>query len=443
MANLLEICDTGIKEAAKRGASETEVYAASIKVIEVNLEKNDIQLATSQISDGIGIRVFKNKSLGFASITDLKDIKKASEIAVELAKCSPWDKYNELPEPVALPQVEKIYDPKVRNFSIDNALKHAVTMLEEAKNYDSRVTIDRGSFVALVNQHAIMNSKGVQAKEISSSFQYMIMGMAVAGKEVSSFTYEFDVTRFLDEVDVKKVARGFARKAIESLGAGKGKSFKGTVLLSPECVTDLLAASILSSVNARVIQKGMSRWAGKIGQQVASKILTVEDNGLLPGGLGTAAFDREGMPHKPLTIISDGTLQSYMYNTYTALKDNRNTTGHAAGGTKKVPAIGPTNFDIKAGDVTTEQLIENMKQGVIVNRFAGFPNAVTGEFSGVVKGGWLIENGKRVKPICETLIQGNIYNLLTQISGISKERKRVSNFLLPWICIANVNITAG
>jgi len=261
--------------------------------------------------------------------------------------------------------------------------------------------------------------------------------------QVSSFAYEFDGVRFVDEIDTQKCANDLARKVIDSLGATKGESFKGQVVLSPESVGSLIASAILFSVNANNVQKGMSRWRGKLGTQVASSSLTVEDNGLIPGGLGSSAFDREGLPHSPLTIIEQGKLNAYMYNTYSALKEKRSSTGHASGSTSSVPDIGPTNFTIKQGKISKDNLIKDVKQGILVTRFSGFPSPVTGEFSGVVKGGWLIKNGKLTVPLCETLIQGNIYDLLPKISAISKERQKVMTFLFPWILIDDVSVTTG
>ncbi|MDI6840142.1 MAG: TldD/PmbA family protein [bacterium] len=440
---LIEICEQGLKEAIKLGASEVEIYAASSKHIEVTIEKNDIQIAKSQIEDGVGIRVFKDKRLGFASLNDFSEIKEGCKRAVELAKASPKDEYNKLPEPVEIKKVDKIYDPDSEDFGVKQALEHGICMLNEARNYDQRITVDNGSFTANIAHRAVANSNGVRVNERTSSFVYYIVGMAVDGENVSSFEYEFDGVRFVNQIDTRIVAQEMAKNVVNSIGAGKGESFKGSVILSPNSVGELIVGPMLFALNANNVQKGMSKWVGKIGKKVGTSNLIVEDNGVIPGGLGSSAFDREGMPHYPLTMIKNGELISYMYNTYTATKEHRTTTGHASGSTAQIPGIGPTNFIIKEGTITKDKLIRGVRQGVIVTRFSGFPNPVTGEFSGAVKGGWLIKHGEPVKPLCETLIHGNIYDLLTQISGISIERKKVLNYILPWICIDGVSVTAG
>jgi PmbA protein len=440
---LLDICDNALKEALDLGADEAEIYVLSSKRIEVVIEKNDVQLARSQTEKKVGIRVFKNKGLGFASVSDVDSVKEGCRRAVELAGVSPRDEYSKLPSPVESDNVPGLYDPESRKFTVKEALKHGISMLREARDYDPRITVERGAFNSSISDEAIVNSKGISREETSSIFMQYIMGMAIDKDQVSSFNYEFDGVRFIDEIDPEKCARDFARKVVDSLGASKGKSFKGKIILSPESVAALIGHPVIFSVNANNVQKGMSQWSGKCGTTVASPLLTVVDNGAIPGGLGSSSFDREGVPHSPLSIIENGKLCSYMYNTYTAGKENRETTGHSAGGASQVPGIGPTNFTIDGGEVSRDELIKGVDRGILVTRFSGFPNPLTGDFSGVAKGGWLIENGELVTPLKETLIHGNMYDSLNRIFAISKEQKKVMTYVLPWVGIDGVSVTAG
>jgi len=269
------------------------------------------------------------------------------------------------------------------------------------------------------------------------------MGWAADDEEVSSFDYQFGGKRFINDIDVKTIAKYFAKNVIGSLGAEKGESFVGTVILSPNSVFELLIFPLLFSINSNNVQKKMSKFKGKIGEKIASNLLTIKDNGILPHGLGSSSFDREGVPHKPINIIENGKLISYMYNAYTANKEGRLSTGHASGGARTVPGIGPTNFIIKSGNVNYKDMISNIDRGIIVTRFSGNTNPVSGDFSGVVKGGYLIKNGKIIKPLIETLIAGNIFEALNKITAISKETKWVNSSILPYLVIEDVNITSG
>ncbi len=442
---LLPICDKVLEKAIDIGGDEVEIYSSSIKRIEVFFEKNDLQIARSQIEDGFGVRIFKNKGLGFSSVNSFEEekITEAIENCYILAKSSPKDEFNQLPKPQKITEVKGIYDPYSKSFDTSKALESGLMLVNSAKNFDSRVTVDSASFEAIIGSRAIINSNGIRIQEPSSLFNYYIMGMAVDGEEVSSFDYQFDGKRFINEIDVKTVALEFAKNVIGSLGAERGESFVGNVILSPNSVFELLIPSLLFSINANNVQKNMSKLSGKIGERVASSLLTITDNGTLQHGLGSSSFDREGIPHKPISIIEKGKLISFMYNTYTANKEGRLSTGHASGGARTVPGIGPTNFIIKSGNVNYEDMISNIDRGIIVTRFSGNTNPVSGDFSGVVKGGYLIKNGKIIKPIIETLIAGNIFEALPKICAISKETKWVYSINLPYIAIEDVHITSG
>ncbi|MCX8169965.1 MAG: TldD/PmbA family protein, partial [Candidatus Methanomethyliaceae archaeon] len=316
--SLLEICERGIKKAINFGSDETEIYVESLKNIEVVIEKNDIQFGKSQIETAIGIRAFKNKGLGFASVSDFMSLEDGIKRAIELASASPPDKYNKLPTPVKLKEIPNLYDHQSKEFSVQQALEYAISMLNNAKNYDHRISVESGKFNAQISTRAIMNSNGIVGEETSSFFTYQIMGMAIDDNgAVSSLEYEFDGVRFISDIDTTKCALEFARKAINSLGARKSNNFKGKVLFSPTAVLELITLPIIYSINANNVQKGTSRWRDKINTPIASPLLTIEDNGILIGGLGSSSFDREGLPHSPITIIENGVLLSYLYNTYT------------------------------------------------------------------------------------------------------------------------------
>jgi len=447
---LLELGEFAVKKALDLGADEAEAFLVQGRELTVKAENNEIKLATSHSKGGLGLRVFTGKALGFASVNILDEgkIDEATRAAVSLSRTSPRDEHNLLPEPEPLVEVPGLYDEQAEGFELDRAISQVEEMLETAKGYDPRVTVDMALFNATIEQRAVVSSKGIEAEEQGSLFTYFIFGMARDGEEVSSFNYRFDSTRKVEEIDVEGMARKFADHVVASLGAGKGESFTGTVVLSPNAVHELLMGPIVWAINANNVQKGMSKWAGMIGKQVASSLFTLEDNGLMEGGAGSRAFDREGLPPEPLTIIEEGALRSFLYNSYTARKEGRSSTGHASGGTREVPGIGPTNLIIRPGDVSKDDLISEVKRGVLVTRFSGFPKPMSGDFSGVVKGGFLIEDGKLTRPLVETLISGNIFELLPKVSGVSRETERIGfpseiALVAPYIRLEEVSITGS
>ncbi len=445
MLDVLDACQYAVKKALELGATEAEGFAAGGKEINVSIERNEIKMGKSQELSGIGVRVILDHSLGFASVNDLTkaEIAMTAENAVGLAKRAPPLKFNELPGVKPVSKVEGLYDPRSKDFTMDDALENATRLLKTAKDYDPRVTVDGGYFSADIGRSAVANSTGVEVSEEACAFTHVIIGMAVEGDDVSSFDYRFNGTRRVDEIEVETSARTLAETVVNSLGAKKTESFKGAVILNPNTVVDLLAPVIVFSTNSNSVQKGMSRFAGRIDDKVASEDLTVRDDGLIPGGLGSSSFDREGLPHRPLPIIEKGVLKNFLYNTLTAKKEEWESTGHASGGISGPPRIATTNLMIEPGDADIDSLIGETTKGVIISRFSGVPDPISGDFSGAVKGGYLVENGEKASPIKETLVAGNVFELLNEISGISKETERIMSFIAPWVRLENVSVTSA
>lgn len=443
--DLLECGELAVKSALKLGADEAEAFLTRGREIDVKAEANELKLATSHAKDGIGIRVFSNRGLGFASVNSLneQEIKEAVRAAVSLSKASPHDEHNVLPGPEAVEPIQGLYDGHSEKLGLDDAISRIEEMLAAARDHDSRVTVDSAVFNATIGRRAIVNSRGIKAEEQGSLLSYFIMGMARDGEEVSSFNYRFDATRKVSELNVRKTALDFAGSVVASLGARKGESFVGTVILSPSAVLEFMIQPVLWALNANNVQKGMSRWAGMIDKEVVSQALTIEDNGRLEGGVGSESFDREGLPHTRSKLIEDGILRTYLHNSYTARKDGRHSTGHASGGTRTVPGIGPTNLLIEPGETGKDDLIGGVKRGILVTRFSGFPEPVSGDISGAVKGGFLIEDGKLTQPLVETMISGNLFELLARVSGLSSETERIETLVSPHIRIEDVSITGG
>ncbi|MBI2184061.1 MAG: TldD/PmbA family protein [Thaumarchaeota archaeon] len=442
---LADACSRAVRLALKAGADEAEAFTSLSRETDIYIESNDVKMGKAHRKGGIGIRLFKNKALGFASVNSFQKtrVEEAVDKAIKIASSSVSDPHNHLPEPGKATKLRGLYDCEAETFTASDALNRCLEMLRAAKSLDPRVTVDSGTFTSAVEEHCVFNSLGVNLEEKVSVFAWTIMGMAVDGADVSSFDVQVGSSHFASKVSTAGAGESLARNVVASLGAKKVEGFTGPILLSPEAVQDLLVSALIHSSNSNNVQKGVSRFAGKAGQQVSSSLLTFLDDGTLVEGLAAGSFDREGVPHKSLTVIEEGILKSYLYNTYTASKEERESTGHAAGDTRASPTVGPSNIIIKEGDKSTAQLLGEITRGILVTRFSGNVNPVSGDFSGVVKGGRLITSGELRSPVKETLIAGNLYQALNKISGVSKERKMIFNYLLPYMRVEDVSVTSS
>jgi len=435
-----------IKEAEAQGADEAEAYAASTAESEVFVENNDIKQAKTQQLASMGIRVILNGSLGFYSMNRLtKDsIKNAVSMAIKIARASPKDRYNSLPgSSKKVPTLRGVYDKAAESFGASDAAVIAAEMLESAKSYDSRVSVDGANFSAARGTHILANSRGTKLAEKLSTFSWTIMGMAIENGDVSSFDFQSGVSHSVKGIDVRETAREFAETVIGSLGPRKIESFRGEMLLTPSAANELVQEVISHSINSDAVQKKSSHFAQKLGKKVSTELLTIEDDGTNIEGLAASSFDREGVAHRRNIVIEKGVLKRFLYNTYTARKAGVRTTGNAGGSTGSPPSVSTSNFIVKEGKSNLHTLVSEMKKGILVSRFSGNVNPINGDFSGVVKGGKLVEGGTIRSAVKEVMVAGNVFEALKNLSGISKERKVIFDSILPYMRFDNLSFTGG
>jgi PmbA protein len=452
------IAEKALNYAEKTGADAAEVYVLTQKGVLVHIEQGIISNESAQEISGIGVRVLKDHAIGFSHIDKLEEKKvyQTIENAYHIAKASVPDPANRLPLQKPLPRVSGVFDKKVAHLQVEDVVHLTKTLLEAALNHDPRVRADMGGIEARVEKEALVNTEGVNAVEERTFLGVFLWGLARENDTVTSSTEDYGYSHQLD-LSVEKIGTSFAEKAIRQFGAKKTGSFEGSVILDFSAAAELVVAPLAFGVRGDNIQRNASPLKGKLGNELAVRQLNVVDDGVIDGGMMTKAFDDEGNPRKRTPILEKGVLKSFLFDAYTSRREGVESTGNAS--RRRVglffapslpfespPELLPSNFIIQAGHQTKEHLIEEVEKGIFVGRFSGNTEASNGNFSGAVKQGFLIENGEIKHPLVGTMISGNSYKLLKNISGMSKEHKvneswRVPSIQNPIIRVENVNIT--
>jgi PmbA protein len=440
---LLDLCARGVELAQRAGAEHAEVYAHHRDESEVGLQKNDLDLVKRSRETSYGVRVLWQGRLGFATSNNPADAADAAAAAVGLARISPPDPGNDLPDggPVDAPDA---VDPALLEVEPAALARRAMDWLQRVRGADRRITIDTAGLSIESATRAIVSSKGVRAAWRSAAASSSLFGMAVDGDEVGSFYYDGGCVRRLAELDadLEAVADRFVRHATGALGAGAGASFRGTILVPPEAVHDLVLGDLVGALGADAVRQGRSAFADQLDAPIAVPGFTLEEGGAGLPGFALSPFDREGQPRRARPLVQGGVLRSFLYDSYEARAAGRPTTGDAQGGATSLPAPAAGCLSLSAGPDALADLLR-AERAVVVTRFSGSTNAVSGDFSGVVKGGFLIEGGER-RPIRETTLSGNLWTCLRQISGISRERLVLAGTTaVPWLRIEGVSVTAG
>ncbi|MEA4884208.1 MAG: TldD/PmbA family protein [Clostridia bacterium] len=458
----LGLCQRLVERALAMGADGAEVFYRKARTLEAVFEKNDLQVPKGDAYEGIGIRVTRTggsgasgtgrahcargangAKQGFAATNILSDeaLDDSLRAAMAIAEASPEDPNVWLPQPSPVYAVPGLCDDSAYGITLRDALEQGRAFVDSARGYDPRVTVDSASYSVELAEKAIASSTGIGLSERRTTFSCVGMGFAVDGESMSSFDLEVAASCRKDGIDPAAAGRRLGEKVVASLGASTAPGFKGSVIITPYAAMDLIIEPVLFSVNAENVQGGRSRWKGMLGSVVASPLLSIVDDPGMPGGVSSTSFDREGTPPRALEIVKDGVLGSYLHNCRTARKDGVASNGHAAGGDENLPEVGPTNVIIASGRTPLSDMIRNCSKALIVNRFSGNVDPVSGDFSGVVKGGQYIAAGAVVCPVKEAMIAGNIYELLKQVVDLSKETLAIAEFTVPYIQLDGCSVT--
>ncbi|RLI06724.1 hypothetical protein DRO22_00225 [Candidatus Bathyarchaeota archaeon] len=448
MIGLIEAAEYAVKECERLGADEAEGFTQKQRTVEIVLERGEIQNERTKTQQGIGIRVIKDKKLGFAFASTLNQqvVQETCRDAFKLAGVSPENPdWVSLPPPRKIPPVpEGLYDDELASLTPDEVLGMVIGGYEAVKGVDPRVSIDDGKLSIFSTEVAISNSHRISLEGKGTAASFFLVCVAKEGGETSSFAYEYEVSRTLRGFSTEKVGELAAKKALMSLGARRVEPFRGEVLLSPDVAAEVLFGPVVSSVNADNVQRGRSLWADMIGENVSNRNLTVSDDGLLPYGLGSSPFDAEGVPSQKTLLIDNGILRNFLYDSYTANKADTESTGNAARNSySSLPSISISNLLIEPGTKSFDDLVSEIDRGIIINRFSGSVRVESGEFSGVAKQASYVENGEVKFPLKETMISGNAFDSLRKIVEIGRDRRAtMTSVYTPPILVKDINIVS-
>ena len=407
----------------KPEAADVFLRSSASTTIEVKDQKVDAFERARDI--GAGLRVLVNGRLGFAFTTDLSDpaLRQLAHAAVTNALNVEPDPFQTIPRrPAHDYQSRSIFDPELASLSEQEKIERVMAMERGAFAVDPRIKrIRKASAGFSESETLIMNTHGAQVSYRSTAASSSIEVVA-EDKGESQAGSDFDVSRFYRRLKIEAVGRRAAHKALDLLGARHIGSVRAAVVLEAEVAQDFLGM-MAGGFSAESVQKKRSLFMGRIDHEVVSPLITVMDDGLLEGGLGTAPSDDEGVPTVQKRVIDRGRLALFLHNTYTANKDKTVSTGNGMrGGFKGIPGVGVTNLFIEPGKASFEELVSSLDRGLLVTEVMGMhtANPISGDFSVGATGFW-IEKGKKAYPVREITIAGNILELMKHVDAVGAD----------------------
>lgn len=440
--------DVAIADAIKRLEGENvdsfEVVGLAKNSLTIEAKRQMVDQFNRTSSRGIAIRAILKGSMGFSSTTDLspKAVSKAVTQALDSLKItSPSD------EAVIAAPVDQSsgFAEKVgRSFaeiSDEEKIKVALQLEGETIAADSRIDRVRSPrYEEYVWQYTVTNSEGIQA---SSKRGLVVCEVrAIASDEGNTESaYDFLYSPRFEDLDVKRVAKNAASRAIAKLG---GKGMESASL--PVVFDNRAAASILGLVApsffADNVQRGKSVIADKKFQKLYSDLVTITDDGILPGGYSSFPFDGEGIPSQKTTMVRSGKHVSWLYDSARAKKDGVVSTGNCRRASlTTLPAIGITNCYLEKGRMGRSDMIAGVDRGVLITGLMGLhtANAVSGDFS-LGAEGFLIEDGRVGGPIRGVTIAGNVHDLFSRVDAVADDLEFFGSFGSPSMLVGRLMI---
>ena len=422
-----ELINRTLSAAMSTGGEFAEVFVEDKRSSSAVFDDGRVEELTSGRDRGAGIRVVVGDTTGFAHTADLTEagLRSAAEAAAAAARgggggaktvaVSKSDVARG--EPARIPPEDVAKATKVGLLTLANeaARSEGAAISQVSARYgDSRRRI------------LVANSDGLLAEDDQVRTLFSVSCVAAGdtglqtGRESTGRTVGFEL---FDETDVEDMGRRAAQRAITKLAARPAPSGAIPVVVGPGGGGVLFHEACGHGLEADLIAKGASVFANRIGDQVASPLVTLIDDGTMAGEWGHFAIDDEGRPAAHNVLIQDGVLTDYMWDHLRSRKEGRPSSGNGRRQSyQHLPMVRMTNTYITAGQDDPAEIIAGTDNGVYVAQLGGGQvNTATGDFVFGMTEAYLIENGEITEPIREGNLIGNGPEVLTRIDMLGDD----------------------
>jgi PmbA protein len=436
-----DLCRAAVEAAT--GDEQVEAFAEERTTTEVEALRGEVEGLSFAESRGVGVRVISGGRLGFAYAADptLDEVRETVARARENAALASEDPFNALPEARSFETLDGLYSESLAAMSTKEKVPIALGMERLATSTDPRVTKTEAiQYGDVVGRVAISSTSGVSAEDRGTGCWCVAVTLAEQDGDTQT-GFSFKVGHRLEELEPDAVAREAVERAARLLGAAKPETARVPAVLDPVAASAFLGV-LSGGLSAEAVQKQRSLFASLVSEQVASDALTLVDDGRLLAGPAAAPFDGEGVPTGRTELISNGVLNGFLHNTYTALRGDTSSTGNASRGYRSTPGVGTTNLFVEPGDASFDELLRRAEGGVLIQDVTGVhsgANPISGEFS-VGATGLRIADGALGEPVREMTVASTIPEMLRGIQAVGDTIRWFSTVGTPPILIAEVTL---
>lgn len=415
-----------LDEALRRGGDLAELYLEDRTSLSLNLDDSRLEEAVQGNDRGAGIRVFYGPTAAYAYTDDLElesllATAKAAASAAKSSNQSPVLDFTRAQSPLDFP-VAKPFDTLPVSEKAD--LLHRVDQV--VRGYDARINQVQASYSEYRRRVWVFNSAGLWAEDDRNIIELRVTVTARQGEIIQQATAGIGGQMGLELLDLRdpiSEARDVAQSAVRMLDARPSPAGEMPVVMDHGWGGVLFHEACGHSLEADFINRGSSIFVGKLGEKVASPLITLYDDATFPGRRGSFRFDDDGTPSEKTVLIEKGMLRNYMWDLAEARRAGTHSTGNGRRQSFRFLSLPRmTNTYIAAGESDPQEIIRSVQKGLYVKRLGGGQADVTkGDFVFSVTEGYLIEDGKITAPVRGATLVGNGLKVLAEIDMVGSD----------------------
>ncbi len=426
-----------ILRSAQKVAEQAEVFWISSGETPVHFEANKLKQVQTKENTSVALRIFKEGKVGFSAASGphpslslegegRNEVETLLDMAVETSQFGNPANFT-LPSLKGYPEVS-VFDPKVGKITVEEMIEYGNQLIAKVREYAPDVLCDVEVTKGISSVH-IINSQGGEASYAKSFFGLVLEGVLIQDTDMLFVGDSESLCCLPDKIEV------MADRVIRQLELAKGKATVSTkplpVIFTPRGVASTFLTPIALAFNGKTVLEGASPLKDKLGEQVFDSKLSLWDDATLAYRVESSPCDDEGMPSQRTPLIEGGVVSNFLYDLQTAARAGTRSTGNCRRVGSGSPKPATSSLVIDEGGISFEAMVEDMREGLVVEQLMGAEqgNLLGGDFGGNVLLGYKVENGKIVGRVKDTMISGNIYQVLARPLGIGNEARWVDGIL--------------
>ncbi|MDQ2077116.1 metallopeptidase TldD-related protein [Marinimicrobium sp. ABcell2] len=421
---MLTQAKTILSALTRAGFDDARVTITETDVNELNIAHNHVSLMRTTQGQSLAVMAIQDCRRVTASVSSLDD-SVIEQVIADLKRdvtTSPQDEAY-----AVAPNQMGSFEKGPQSVDREAIASSAKSLLEARAEQYPTFQIEECSIKHTLERTTLVTTLDTELTSSVGKHEVVIMGSSKDDHGSSSFTYTYGVLDALPErlTDVLDIDQMMANSVQETQTEMAGDKFTGDVVLTPMAVMDLIGW-LTGQLGDGALISQTSVYQNAVGEVISAPSLSIRNH---PQGAGQAPFNSEGFIIDPVTLIDSGRLICQLPSYY----------GSRKLGIAHTPVTDGCSID--AGDVSRADMQRSVQRGALVGRLSMGSPAPNGDFSGVIKNSFLLENGERTKALSETMITGNVAQMLKDIEAISSEVSDFGGYRLPWLKIGGLRFS--